>query len=97
MLPPNGSLRLIRDDTFAFTFNLFTKASPVALSNRFSSGVYTVSGSLDEPEVNFDRIFDDTGAAAVEPGAAGEPDATEQALGFERPQAPAADPNQSLP
>jgi hypothetical protein len=28
--------------------------------NRFSSGVYKVSGPLDKPGVSFDRIFDDT-------------------------------------
>jgi len=28
--------------------------------NRFSSGVYKVSGPLDKPDVSFDRIFDDT-------------------------------------
>ena len=28
--------------------------------NRFSSGVYKVTGPLDKPDVNFDRIFDDT-------------------------------------
>jgi uncharacterized protein YhdP len=28
--------------------------------NRFSSGVYKVSGPLDKPDVSFDRIFDNT-------------------------------------
>ncbi|MEP0203407.1 MAG: DUF3971 domain-containing protein [Halioglobus sp.] len=28
--------------------------------DRFSSGVYKVSGSLDKPDVSFDRIFDNT-------------------------------------
>ena len=35
--------------------------------NRFSSGVYKVTGSLDEPEVSFDRIFDDSGGVLLEP------------------------------
>jgi uncharacterized protein (TIGR02099 family) len=29
--------------------------------NRMSSGIYTVSGSLDNPDITFDRIFDNTG------------------------------------
>jgi uncharacterized protein (TIGR02099 family) len=37
--------------------------------NRLTSAVYTVSGSWDDPEVEFDRVFDDTDA--VIPGAAG--------------------------
>jgi len=28
--------------------------------NRLSSAVYTISGTWDDPEVNFDRLFDDT-------------------------------------
>lgn len=33
--------------------------------NRLSSGVYRVSGSWDDPEVSFDRIFDDASRQAV--------------------------------
>ena len=38
--------------------------------NRLSSGVYSIKGTWDDPEINFDRIFDDelrlsTGAPAV--------------------------------
>ncbi len=33
--------------------------------NRFSSGVYKISGDLEEPEVVFDRIFDDSEAAGL--------------------------------
>ena len=36
--------------------------------NRLTSAVYTVSGSWDDPEVEFDRVFDDT--EAVIPAAA---------------------------
>ena len=36
--------------------------------NRLTSAVYTVSGTWDDPEVEFDRVFDDT--EAVSPGAA---------------------------
>lgn len=28
--------------------------------NRFSSGVYSITGNLEDPEVAFDRVFDDT-------------------------------------
>lgn len=27
--------------------------------NRLSSGIYSIKGTWDEPEINFDRIFDD--------------------------------------
>ncbi|MEH6609535.1 MAG: DUF3971 domain-containing protein [Halioglobus sp.] len=39
--------------------------------NRASSGVYTVSGSLDNPDIAFDRIFDNTGGlkTIVDPNA----------------------------
>jgi uncharacterized protein YhdP len=33
--------------------------------NRLTSGVYRVSGSWDDPQVNFDRIFDDSSAARL--------------------------------
>ncbi len=33
--------------------------------NRFSSGVYRVSGPWDDPEVTFERIFDDSSAAKI--------------------------------
>jgi hypothetical protein len=33
--------------------------------NRFSSGVYRVSGPWDDPQVKFDRIFDDSSAAKI--------------------------------
>jgi len=33
--------------------------------NRFTSGVYRVSGSWDDPQVNFARIFDDSSAASI--------------------------------
>jgi hypothetical protein len=33
--------------------------------NRFTSGVYRVSGPWDDPEVNFVRIFDDSSAASI--------------------------------
>jgi uncharacterized protein YhdP len=65
--------------------------------NRFSSGVYKVSGPLDEPEVTFDRIFDDSDAAGMAPVAAGLPDADEQAMGFEPPAPVVAEPNQPTP
>ena len=32
--------------------------------NRFTSGVYTVEGALDNPTVSFDRIFDNASAAS---------------------------------
>ena len=33
--------------------------------NRFSSGVYKISGNLDNPEVTFDRVFDSASAPAL--------------------------------
>ena len=33
--------------------------------NRLTSGVYRVSGSWDDPQVKFDRIFDDSAAAKL--------------------------------
>ena len=65
--------------------------------NRFSSGVYKVSGPLDEPEVTFERIFDSSGGANLEPVASGLPDNAEQALGFEPPAPVDAEPNQPAP
>ena len=33
--------------------------------NRFSSGVYSITGNLDDPEVAFDRVFDDADGAGL--------------------------------
>ena len=33
--------------------------------NRFSSGVYSITGNLDDPEVAFDRVFDDTSGVGL--------------------------------
>ena len=33
--------------------------------NRFSSGVYSITGNLDDPEVTFDRVFDDSDAVGL--------------------------------
>jgi len=65
--------------------------------NRFSSGVYKVTGPLEEPDVTFDRIFDDTGETILQPVAAGSPDAQEKAMGFDLPVVEAVDPNQAPP
>lgn len=35
--------------------------------NRLSSAVYTIEGFWDDPEIDFDRIFDNTPRAAAEP------------------------------
>ncbi|MEM6580295.1 MAG: AsmA-like C-terminal region-containing protein [Pseudomonadota bacterium] len=35
--------------------------------NRLSSAVYTAGGTWDDPEVSFDRVFDDTAVSAVMP------------------------------
>jgi hypothetical protein len=35
--------------------------------NRLSSAVYTIGGSWNEPNISFDRIFDDTTQAPIEP------------------------------
>jgi hypothetical protein len=39
--------------------------------NRLSSAVYTIGGTWDEPEVEFDRIFDNTKKSSGGAGAAG--------------------------
>jgi len=44
--------------------------------NRLSSAVYSISGSWNEPQVNFDHIFDNstqgaTGAASIGAGKSG--------------------------
>ena len=33
--------------------------------NRFSSGVYSITGNLDDPEVTFDKVFDDSNGVAL--------------------------------
>jgi uncharacterized protein YhdP len=69
--------------------------------DRFSSGVYRVSGPLDDPEVVFDRIFDNSaGVVSQQEDGATELTEAEQALGFSLPgegtQA-VPDPNQAAP
>jgi uncharacterized protein YhdP len=61
--------------------------------NKLSSGVYTVSGSWDDPQVSFSRIFDDTSQRQV---------STAADAGGTDPNGPPAtpvpsDPNELLP
>ena len=60
--------------------------------NRFSSGVYQVSGSWDDPKVGFVRIFDDSSAGDKKPGKNADPTRQADPDGFTELQA-VADPN----
>jgi uncharacterized protein (TIGR02099 family) len=60
--------------------------------NRLSSAVYSISGSWNEPQVNFDHIFDNstqgaTGAASIGAGKSGDAIPGSAAEGEDRPAA----------
>ncbi|MEH6585637.1 MAG: AsmA-like C-terminal region-containing protein [Halioglobus sp.] len=77
--------------------------------NRLSSGVYTIKGTWDEPEINFDRIFDDElrlpaglatqggVAEADDANDASVPDANEPEVAPIEPVLQSVDPNQPVP
>lgn len=63
----------------AFTAGLPVAAGVFVLSklfesqvNRLTSAVYSATGTWDDPEVKFDRVFDDTEASTAEPPSAPE-------------------------
>ncbi|MEP1594375.1 MAG: AsmA-like C-terminal region-containing protein, partial [Halieaceae bacterium] len=54
--------------------------------NRFSSGVYKITGNLDDPEVEFDRVFD-SASAPVLISEATDPNAPDEKARANEPQA----------
>ena len=66
--------------------------------NRLYSGVYSIEGTWDEPQVKFDRIFDDEVRLETAAGAeAAPPDAAPEELTEAQEAQAAAPPDLSQP